>query len=79
VPIEVPETLDDIRKSLIVGSAQECVDKLGPYAELGIHDIQVNMNFGANHTDVMGSLERFAVHVMPHFKNKSPSRARELA
>jgi alkanesulfonate monooxygenase SsuD/methylene tetrahydromethanopterin reductase-like flavin-dependent oxidoreductase (luciferase family) len=78
-PIEVSETLDDIRKSLIIGSPQECVDKLGHYADLGIHDIQVNMNFGANHADVMGALERFAVHVMPHFKNRSSARAKELA
>jgi alkanesulfonate monooxygenase SsuD/methylene tetrahydromethanopterin reductase-like flavin-dependent oxidoreductase (luciferase family) len=78
-PIAVSETLDDIRKSLIIGSPQECVDKLGHYADLGIHDIQVNMNFGANHADVMGSLERFAAHVMPHFKNRSSARAKELA
>jgi hypothetical protein len=37
------------------------------------------MNFGANHADVMGALERFAVHVMPHFKNRSSARAKELA
>lgn len=68
-PIAVEETPDDIRRSLIIGTPQECVDKLATYAELGIHDIQVNMNFGANHADVMGSLERFALHVMPHFKD----------
>jgi alkanesulfonate monooxygenase SsuD/methylene tetrahydromethanopterin reductase-like flavin-dependent oxidoreductase (luciferase family) len=77
-PIEVSETLDDMRQSLIIGSPQECVDKLGHYADLGIHDIQVNMNFGANHADVMGALERFAVHVMPHFKNRSSARTKEL-
>jgi hypothetical protein len=37
------------------------------------------MNFGADHKDVMGALERFAVHVMPHFKNQPSSRAKELA
>ncbi|WP_137388936.1 LLM class flavin-dependent oxidoreductase [Rhodoligotrophos defluvii] len=69
VPLDVPETLEDIRQSLIIGSPQECLDKIGHYAELGIDDIQVNMNFGASHRDVMGALERFAVHVMPHFKS----------
>jgi len=69
VPLDVPETLEDIRRSLIIGSPQECVDKIGHYAELGIDDIQVNMNFGASHKDVMEALERFAVHIMPHFKN----------
>lgn len=67
VPIEVPETLEDIRKNLIVGTAQECVDKLGAYAELGIDDVQINMNFGTPHRDVMFSLERLAADVIPHF------------
>jgi alkanesulfonate monooxygenase SsuD/methylene tetrahydromethanopterin reductase-like flavin-dependent oxidoreductase (luciferase family) len=68
LPLEVPETVEDIRKSLIIGSPQECLDKIAHYAELGIDDIQLNMNFGASHKDVMEALERFAVHIMPHFK-----------
>jgi alkanesulfonate monooxygenase SsuD/methylene tetrahydromethanopterin reductase-like flavin-dependent oxidoreductase (luciferase family) len=67
LPVDVPETPDDIRKNLIVGTPQECVDKLGIYAALGIDDIQINMNFGTPHRDVMASLERLATHVMPHF------------
>ncbi|MGE0213752.1 MAG: LLM class flavin-dependent oxidoreductase, partial [Parvibaculaceae bacterium] len=69
-PLQVKETLEDIRRSLIIGSPQECVDKIAHYDELGIDDIQVNMNFGASHKDVMEGLERFAVHVMPHFGAK---------
>ena len=67
LPIAVSETPDDIRKNLIVGTPQECVDKLGVYAALGIDDIQINMNFGTNHRDVMASLERLASQVIPHF------------
>lgn len=69
-PLDVRETLEDIRRSLIIGSPQECVDKIAHYDALGIDDIQVNMNFGASHKDVMEGLERFAVHVMPHFRTK---------
>jgi alkanesulfonate monooxygenase SsuD/methylene tetrahydromethanopterin reductase-like flavin-dependent oxidoreductase (luciferase family) len=65
VPLEVDDTLRDIEERLLIGTAEECVDRLGPYAELGIHDIQLNMNFGASHVDVMKSLERFAAKVMP--------------
>ncbi|MGF7162121.1 alkanesulfonate monooxygenase SsuD/methylene tetrahydromethanopterin reductase-like flavin-dependent oxidoreductase (luciferase family) [Rhodoligotrophos appendicifer] len=75
IPLDVPETLEDIRKSLIIGSAQECVDKIAHYDALGIDDIQVNMDFGASHKDVMGALERFAVHVMPHFKTRAKTKA----
>ena len=67
LPVEVPETPEDVRNNLIVGTPQECIDKLGAYAELGIDDIQINMSFGTSHRDVMASLERFAAQVMPHF------------
>jgi alkanesulfonate monooxygenase SsuD/methylene tetrahydromethanopterin reductase-like flavin-dependent oxidoreductase (luciferase family) len=72
-PIDVTETLEDIRRSLVIGSPQECVDKLSHYAGLGIDDVQVNMNFGASHGDVMNALERFATHVMPHFRTEAPA------
>ena len=68
VPFDVTDTLEELEERLIIGTAEQCIDKLGPYAELGIHDIQLNMNFGTSHADVMGSLERFAAKVMPHFR-----------
>lgn len=74
VPLQVAETVEDIRRSLIIGSPQECVDKLAHYDSLGIDDIQMNMNFGASHSDVMKGLERFALHVLPHFKGETASR-----
>jgi alkanesulfonate monooxygenase SsuD/methylene tetrahydromethanopterin reductase-like flavin-dependent oxidoreductase (luciferase family) len=67
VPVEVEDTLEELQERLLIGTAQQVVDRLGPYAELGIQDIQLNMNFGTNHADVMHSLERFAAGVMPHF------------
>jgi alkanesulfonate monooxygenase SsuD/methylene tetrahydromethanopterin reductase-like flavin-dependent oxidoreductase (luciferase family) len=67
VPLEVEDTLQDIENRLIIGTAEQCADRLGPYAELGVHDVQVNMNFGTSHADVMNSLERLAAKVMPHF------------
>jgi alkanesulfonate monooxygenase SsuD/methylene tetrahydromethanopterin reductase-like flavin-dependent oxidoreductase (luciferase family) len=72
VPLEVEDTLGDIEDRLLIGTAQRCVDKLGPYAELGIHDVTLNMNFGTSHADVMRSLERFAANVMPHFAPRDP-------
>jgi alkanesulfonate monooxygenase SsuD/methylene tetrahydromethanopterin reductase-like flavin-dependent oxidoreductase (luciferase family) len=50
-----------------MGTPEQCVEKLKTYEALGIHNMQLNMNFGANHHDVMRSLELFATRVMPHF------------
>jgi alkanesulfonate monooxygenase SsuD/methylene tetrahydromethanopterin reductase-like flavin-dependent oxidoreductase (luciferase family) len=60
-------TLDEIETNLIIGPPQHCRQKLEQYAAQGIHNMQLNMNFGANHGEVMRSLERFAREVMPHF------------
>ncbi len=70
VPIETEESIDDVRDALLIGTASQIVDKLGAYADLNIMDLLLNMSFGASHEDVMGSMERFAGDVMPHYLAK---------
>ena len=70
VPIETDETIDDVRDALLIGTASEIIDKLGAYDDLNIMDLLLNMGFGASHADVIGSLERFARDVMPHFQSR---------
>ena len=60
-------SMDDVASALIIGTAQEVTDRLAEYAAVGIDDVQANFTFGAEHKDIMGSLERFAKDVMPHF------------
>ena len=57
----------EVENALIIGTPEQCVEKLKRYEALGIHNMQMNMNFGANHRDVLRSLELFATRVMPHF------------
>jgi alkanesulfonate monooxygenase SsuD/methylene tetrahydromethanopterin reductase-like flavin-dependent oxidoreductase (luciferase family) len=66
-PYDVDLTLDEIETNLIIGPPEHCRKKLEQYAAQGIHNMQLNMNFGAGHAEVMRSLERFAHEVMPHF------------
>jgi len=65
VPIDVPETLEEVADALLIGTAEEIVEKLGIYGELKVQDLLLNMSFGASHSDVMASMERFARDVMP--------------
>lgn len=67
VPIDVEVTEAEVENALIIGTPEQCVEKLKRYEALGIHNMQMNMNFGANHRDVLRSLELFATRVMPHF------------
>ncbi len=66
-PIDVEETVEDVRDALPIGTASEVVDKLGAYEDLNVRDLLLNMSFGASHDDVLGSMERFARDVMPHY------------
>jgi len=46
-------------------------DKLRQYAELRIHEINLNANIGASPVETLTSIEAFATEVMPHFTNAS--------
>jgi alkanesulfonate monooxygenase SsuD/methylene tetrahydromethanopterin reductase-like flavin-dependent oxidoreductase (luciferase family) len=66
-PYDVDLTLEEIETNLIIGPPEHCRRKLEHYAAQGIHNMQLNMNFGAGHAEVMRSLELFARKVIPHF------------
>ena len=44
-------------------------EKISRYAALNIDNLQLNMNFGAPHEQVMRSLELFATRVMPNIRS----------
>jgi alkanesulfonate monooxygenase SsuD/methylene tetrahydromethanopterin reductase-like flavin-dependent oxidoreductase (luciferase family) len=67
VPFESDISVEEIEKNLIIGPPEFCIEQLAKYEALGIHNLQLNMNFGCGNEDVLGSIERFATHVLPNF------------
>jgi hypothetical protein len=65
VPHSSGRTLADVEGALLICTANELVDKLGGYAEIGIDECILNMSFGASHRDIMASMELLAAKVMP--------------
>lgn len=63
-------SLTEIEDALIIGTADQCLEKIEAYAHLGIDEFIVNMGFGASHADVIHSMKTFASKVMPHFVAK---------
>ncbi len=59
--------VDELADSLLIGTPQQLIDKLAPYAELGIDRVIVNMNFGLDAQDTLETIQCFAEEVMPHF------------
>lgn len=65
LPCETP--IDQLEESLLICTPQEMIDKLGPYAELGIDRVILNMNFGLESQETLEAIQCFAEEVMPHF------------
>ncbi len=70
-PIPREQSMDELAESLLIGGVQEITDKLGPYAELGIDRVILNVNFGYAQSETLDALQRFAEDVMPYFQNES--------
>ena len=61
------QTVQELGESLLICTPQEMVDKLVPYAELGIDRVILNMNFGVCQAETLDNIACFAEEVMPHF------------
>ncbi len=66
-PLPRNMTVDETAQNLMVCTAAEMVDKLGPYAEAGVDRFIMNVNFGVDQVEVLESIQQFAEEVMPHF------------
>lgn len=73
--VELNDTREQLADRLFVGTPEQLIEKLQVYADLGVHEINLNMCLGATHEDLMDSIERLASHVLPHFANWSRSAA----
>ena len=64
------QTLEELEKNLLICPPAEMVDRLGPFAELGIDCVSLNMNFGPSQQETMEAIQCIAEEVMPHFAKK---------
>ena len=76
-PLPREQTIEELDQSLLICTASEMVDKLGPYAEAGIDRVILNINFGAAQSETLDCIQCFAEEVMPHFSGARASEAAE--
>ena len=69
-PLPCKTPIEELGESLLIGTPQEMIDKLAPYAELGIDRVILNPNFGLDACDTLDTIAAFAEEVMPHFATK---------
>ncbi|UXX81504.1 LLM class flavin-dependent oxidoreductase [Roseovarius pelagicus] len=64
------QTAEELAESLMIGSVQEIVDKLGEYSDLGIDRFIFNCNFGMSQAATLENIQQFAEEIAPHFSYK---------
>jgi alkanesulfonate monooxygenase SsuD/methylene tetrahydromethanopterin reductase-like flavin-dependent oxidoreductase (luciferase family) len=69
-PLPCKTPIEELGASLLIGTSQEVIDKLVPYAELGIDRVILNLNFGLEASETLDAIEQFAQDVMPHFSSQ---------
>lgn len=72
-PLPRKQSIEDLEESLLVCTPDEMIEKLVPYSDLGIDRVILNVNFGAEQSETLECIERFAEEVMPHFSAAQPT------
>ena len=68
-PLPRNQTLKELAANILICSPDEMIDKLAPYAELGIDRMVFNINFGVNQAEQLECVQMLGEEVMPHFVN----------
>ncbi len=68
-PLPRKQSLDELAENVLICPPAEMVDRLAPYAELGIDRMILNINFGVSQSETLDCVQLIAEEVMPHFDN----------
>jgi Luciferase-like monooxygenase len=69
-------TVEDITERSITGDPETCLQKLLAYEATGADEFIANMDFGQPQKQVLQSIELFARHVIPRFRDRAGSEQR---
>lgn len=67
-PVEMPDTLEELAKGLIIGTRDYVEDRLLEIKEMGVDLMVMKTGFGASNADELAGLDRFAEFVQPLLK-----------
>jgi flavin-dependent trigonelline monooxygenase, oxygenase component len=76
-PLPRSQTLEELASNLLLCGAQEMIDRLSVYSELGIDEVLATSNFGQDEQMTHDMMSMFAEDVMPHFAKAKLVQAAE--
>lgn len=66
-PLARKQSVDELAKNILICTPSEMVDRLSPFAELGIDRMVLNINFGVSQAETLDCLQSLGEEVLPHF------------
>ena len=61
------QSIQELAENLLICGPVEMIDRLAPFAESGVDQVSLTVNFGASQQEVLESIQCIAEDVMPHF------------
>lgn len=65
-PLPRDQTITELAENILICTPAEMVDRLAPYAQLGIDRMVLNINFGVSQHATLECIQCFAEEVIPH-------------
>jgi alkanesulfonate monooxygenase SsuD/methylene tetrahydromethanopterin reductase-like flavin-dependent oxidoreductase (luciferase family) len=69
-PLEDEPTADEVYENLIMGTPEQCLEKLEQYTEVGVDQVLLMFDFGAPHEQVVESMRLFAEQVIRPYRER---------
>jgi flavin-dependent trigonelline monooxygenase, oxygenase component len=73
--LPLKQTREQLAQSLLICTADEMVERLWAYEQLGIDELIINVNIGHSGAEALEAVERFGEEVLPHFTQPRRVRA----
>lgn len=78
-PVDNEPSAEQVYENLIMGTPEQCLEKVERYEALGVDDLLLMFDYGAEHEAVVNSIRLFGEEVIKPYRAKHAARAGELA
>lgn len=65
-PLQRDQSVEELAQNILICTPSEMVDRLSPYAELGVDRMVLNINFGVSQTETLECLQCLSEDVISH-------------
>lgn len=76
--VDMPATIEEVSKGLIIGTKDYVEDRLAEIAELGTDLMVMKTGFGQSNADELASYDRLAEYILPKLQTRKPATGKAV-